>query len=200
MAVVNKFNVNNKQVTLDADIIENMSANDISYNAYTQYDENTVGEKLSDLESSLSMSYSESDLSEGFYNLSGSKVSGPTLLSGWKCIKISVNPGDKFTLTTRGGATGRAYAFAKIDNTILQVATENAQLENEEIISPSDSMYLYVNFLRNYVTFSLKMSISKSVFHLISEIKQDVVKNALGITNNNSKISVLKSSIGAINR
>ena len=49
MTVVNKFNVNKQQVTLDADIIENMSANDVSYNAYTQYDENTVGDKLSEL-------------------------------------------------------------------------------------------------------------------------------------------------------
>ena len=49
MAIVNKFNVNNKQVTLDADIIENMSANDVSYNSSLQYDENTVGDKLSEL-------------------------------------------------------------------------------------------------------------------------------------------------------
>ena len=49
MAVVNKFNVNNKQVTLDADIIENMSANDVSYNSSLQYDENTVGNKLAEL-------------------------------------------------------------------------------------------------------------------------------------------------------
>ena len=49
MAVVNKFNVNKQQVTLDADIIENMSANDVSYDASTQYDENTVGDKLSEL-------------------------------------------------------------------------------------------------------------------------------------------------------
>ena len=53
MAIVNKFNVNKEQVTLDADIIENMSANDVSYNASTQYDENTVGEKLSELESKV---------------------------------------------------------------------------------------------------------------------------------------------------
>ena len=50
MALVNKFNVNNKQVTLDPDIIENMSANDVSYDDSTQYDENTVGDKLSELE------------------------------------------------------------------------------------------------------------------------------------------------------
>ena len=50
MAVVNKFNVNKQQVTLDADIIENMSANDVSYNDSFQYNENTVGDKLSELE------------------------------------------------------------------------------------------------------------------------------------------------------
>ena len=53
MAVVNRFNVNKQQVTLDADIIENMSANDVSYDASFQYDENTVGDKLSELESEV---------------------------------------------------------------------------------------------------------------------------------------------------
>ena len=53
MAIVNKFNVNKQQVTLDADIIENMSANDVSYNSSLQYDENTVGDKLSKLGSEV---------------------------------------------------------------------------------------------------------------------------------------------------
>ena len=50
MAVVNRFNVNREQVTLDVDIIENMSANDVSYDASVQYNENTVGDKLSELD------------------------------------------------------------------------------------------------------------------------------------------------------
>ena len=54
MAVVNKFNVNSEQVTLDADIIENMSANDVPYDSSFQYDENTVGDKLSELEEKVS--------------------------------------------------------------------------------------------------------------------------------------------------
>ena len=55
MAIVKRFNVNREQVTLDADIIENMSvsANDVSYDASTQYNENTVGDKLSELESKI---------------------------------------------------------------------------------------------------------------------------------------------------
>ena len=53
MTIVNKFNVNKQQVTFDADIIENMSANDVSYNTKFQYDENTVGNKLSKLESEV---------------------------------------------------------------------------------------------------------------------------------------------------
>ena len=50
MAIVKRFNVNKEKATLDAEIIENMSANDVSYDASTQYDENTVGNKLSELE------------------------------------------------------------------------------------------------------------------------------------------------------
>ena len=58
MTVVNKFNVNKQQVTLDPDIIENMSANDVSYNSSLQYDDNTVGDKLnklSELEQSINV-------------------------------------------------------------------------------------------------------------------------------------------------
>lgn len=163
----------------------------------------TIGKlepSIQSLLKTLYSSYAESDLADGYYTLNSVKVSGPHSATGWKCIKISVTSGDKFTLTTRGSAVGRAYAFAKYDGTILQVAEENAQLENEEIIAPSDSTYLYVNFLRNYVTFSLKTAISKSVFQLISEIKNDVAKNALDITNCNSNIVGLRSAIGSINR
>ena len=53
MTVVNKFNVNKQEVILDADIIENMSANDVLYDDSFQYDENTVGDKLSELESKV---------------------------------------------------------------------------------------------------------------------------------------------------
>ena len=55
MAVVNKFNVNKQEVRLDADIIKNMSANDVSYDDSFQYDENTVGNKLSELRLSKEM-------------------------------------------------------------------------------------------------------------------------------------------------
>ena len=53
MTIVNKFNVNKQEVTLDADIIENMSANDVPYNSSFQYDKNTVGDKLSELDNSV---------------------------------------------------------------------------------------------------------------------------------------------------
>ena len=70
MAVVNKFNVNREQVTLDADIIENMSANDVSYNDSFQYDENTVGDKLLELESQVIYDVSSHNNGETFASLS----------------------------------------------------------------------------------------------------------------------------------
>ena len=76
MAVVNKFNVNNKQVTLDADIIENISANDVSYNASIQYNENTVGEKLSELEGKpdLINRFDSNDPDNGTMEFFGKKI------------------------------------------------------------------------------------------------------------------------------
>ena len=70
MAVVNKFNVNRKQVTLDADIIENMSANDVSYNASIQYNENTVGDKLSKLSHQVIYDVTENNDGVTFASLS----------------------------------------------------------------------------------------------------------------------------------
>ena len=70
MSIVNKFNVNKQQVTLDADIIENMSANDVSYNASTQYDENTVGDKLSKLNQQVIYDVTENNDGATFDSLS----------------------------------------------------------------------------------------------------------------------------------
>ena len=70
MAIVNKFNVNKQQVTLDPDIIENMSANDVSYNDSFQYKENTVGNKFSELEEEIYHNYEYPDIpKDEFYNL-----------------------------------------------------------------------------------------------------------------------------------
>ena len=70
MAIVNKFNVNKQEVTLDADIIENMSANDVSYNSSLQYDNNTVGDKLSELEKEVIYDVSAHNNSTTFPSLS----------------------------------------------------------------------------------------------------------------------------------
>ena len=96
MTIVNRFNVNKQQVTLDPDIIENMSANDVSYDAYTQYDENTVGDKISDLEQEINGKeeiisiINQSRISKGWNLPSGkwkvdvSYISNPDLETTWQ--------------------------------------------------------------------------------------------------------------------
>ena len=82
MAVVNKFNVNKQEARLDADIIENMSANDVSYNSSLQYDENTVGEKLSELKDNIISSNSVAEVLKSDLNAiknSIQDISGDTL-------------------------------------------------------------------------------------------------------------------------
>ena len=74
MAVVNKFNVNKQEVTLDADIIENMSANDVSYNSSLQYDDNTVGDKLSELELEVIYDVTANNDGATFASLSASSL------------------------------------------------------------------------------------------------------------------------------
>ena len=57
MSTVNKINVNGQVVDISnsgIEIPDNITANDVSYDASTQYDENTVGDKLSELEKKTS--------------------------------------------------------------------------------------------------------------------------------------------------
>ena len=111
MTIVNKFNVNNKQVTLDPDIIENMSANDVSYNASTQYDENTVGNKISKLEGEITEMivgknlFDKNNISEntnfddGQYGSQFPEYGGNI---GWKSTHwIKVEYGKKYTISNQ---------------------------------------------------------------------------------------------------
>ena len=90
MAIVNKFNVNKQEVTLDADIIENMSANDVSYNDSFQYDENTVGNKLSELETKLTKNAEISHIrvSDRVIKNDGTNISGGGY---WSSISFDIS-------------------------------------------------------------------------------------------------------------
>ena len=155
MAIVNKFNVNNKQVTLDPDIIENMSANDISYDDSFQYDENTVGNKLNKL----------SELDGKFYEIKGRKEVEVTTYDSEKNNGISLDgtivPSQGTALYTidvrnfqggkliyksfnTGGAANRNSAFYKYSNgelTPVLVIKEKIKNSNtlEEIFIPEDA-------------------------------------------------------------
>ena len=111
MAIVNRFNVNNKQVTLDADIIENMSANDVSYDDSYQYDENTIGYKLSKLEGEITeisvgkKLFDKNNISEntkcddGQYGSQFPEYGGNI---GWKSTHwIAVDSGKKYTISNQ---------------------------------------------------------------------------------------------------
>ena len=91
MAVVNKFNVNKQEIRLDADIIENMSANDVSYDDSFQYDENTVGNKLSELEEKTS---------EVYFTINGNYS-----------VSIALSTGMKHRIEIGGVKQGNTYKF-----------------------------------------------------------------------------------------
>ena len=99
MAIVNKFNINGQQVTLDTDIIENMSANDAS----TQYDENTVGEKLSELESQMIYDITTDIDVSNPYKLFIAATWNPRVLAAndrFRVVDVNVHPGDELIIKT----------------------------------------------------------------------------------------------------
>ena len=120
MAVVNKFNVNKQEVTLDADIIEDMSANDVSYDDYLQYDENTVGNKLnkfSELEKKISLRKS-TDITENTIKTLSDVWVNPT--SG----KIESKPGFKTRVYNIGANAIISYKITGTPNAIVSFDTE----------------------------------------------------------------------------
>ena len=106
MAIVNKFNVNKQEVLLDPDIIENMSANDVSYNSSLQYDENTVGDKLSELESEI-----------GEFIRTKEKITTATASSEYTSVPLSKSIRKGQTIKGISGYTGKVLVLSDIDAT-----------------------------------------------------------------------------------
>ena len=147
MAVVNKFNVNKQQVTLDADIIENMSANDISYNDSTQYDENTVGDKLnklSELESQMIYDVTTNNNGATFASLS-------TLLSDENLstlIPVSVRCGGmtiRFVQSSDNKYVQYRYMSTSTANADIANVNNWQSQNNKDIIKPVENILSFGN-------------------------------------------------------
>ena len=161
MAVVNKFNVNKEQVTLSADIIENMSANDVSYNSSLQYDENTVGDKLSELAHKVDEMFGSDEktisLSDEPSIQMYLSLAVPHKWSSYQhfsCSIINVESGKMITFSPNPNYAFR-YCFLKNNEheigTDAEISSENPTLYyitptdgEQNVIVPSDSGYIYI--------------------------------------------------------
>ena len=159
MAVVNKFNVNNKQVTLDADIIENMSANDVSYNSSLQYDDNTVGDKLSELSQQVIYDVTVNNDGVTFTSLSellSSENLSTLIPSTVRCGGMSIrflNSSDNKYIQARC----MAQNFTT-DVTQWQGVDDGPTAASDNLVK-SSGVY---NYLRNYVEKSISENIINS--------------------------------------
>lgn len=82
-----------------------------------------------------------------YIDLSGSTadVTAPVYSLGSKYAVVPCTSGDAFTITTRGGASGRAYGFIDGEGNILAVAPEATYYDNYTLIAPADAEKLIVN-------------------------------------------------------
>lgn len=135
---------------------------------------NTNMEAISEIQGELADTdtYSDSDLMDGkFYTLTSSTApTSASSLSGWGCNRFPVKAGMKVVLTTKGGASGRAYALTDENRLILSRANANATLIDYELTVEQDG-YLYVNnqWSTATVDFSLKL-ISETIPALESRV------------------------------
>ena len=136
MAVVNKFNVNKQQVTLDADIIENMSANDVSYNSSLQYDENTVGDKLSKLSvETIKFNDIEIPLGEAYGQCPASLKIGMVIKSIGSTSTLILRKEDE----TEQCITISSLPYILSFNVVMVAPTSNASGSNVVVMNPFDS-------------------------------------------------------------
>ena len=115
-----------------------------------------------------------------YWFLADSVVSDAPVYSSalnYQCVDaIPVLKGDKFKLTTKGGASGRAYAFTDKDKNIIEVASESVLLESFELVAPADG-YLFVNCAVGY-DFFLEIN--------VSALRESVIDNKSAIGFNES--------------
>ena len=67
----------------------------------------------------------------------------PYATEDFQCVReIYVKKGDRFIITTSGGASARAYAFTDNERNIVEKSAANATLTKQEIIAPVDGILL----------------------------------------------------------
>jgi hypothetical protein len=82
-------------------------------------------------------------------NTSGESIASPSSSSGWRYLKVSCSPGDKFTLNADNDewTAYAAYAFTTSDGTIIDKS--NATQVNNVVVAPATAAYLYVNDIKS---------------------------------------------------
>ncbi len=84
---------------------------------------------------------------DGAYIATNTSVVDPTPVSAsaWRYTIIPCSPGDKFTITVRGGNVPRPWAFIDSNNNVLSVAPVNATLLDTTITAPDNTVKLVLN-------------------------------------------------------
>lgn len=82
-----------------------------------------------------------------YIDLSGqtADISSPKSNANSKYAVIPCSPGDVFSITTRGGTTGRAYGFLDSNGVILSVSPASTTYEKLKLIAPDNASTLVVN-------------------------------------------------------
>ena len=110
--------------------------------------EQSGGDGSSGTATSLRAVYNNTNLQNGYYNLSGGVGStapvGVTDYQGTYSMRIAVKGGDMYSLTTNGSSSARAYALTDKSLIMYEVANANAVLRTQTITILSDG-WLYIN-------------------------------------------------------
>ena len=183
MAIVNKFNVNKQVVKFDPDIIENMSANDVSYNSSLQYDENTVGDKLSELENKMGdlLDGIHTNLLEGvewevgriLYNLE----INTTDYHNYRVFKFQCSAGDKLKVVPSYTPTPAFLGYIKEDNKVEVVVNGTGGAIEETTIDCVNATYVICQVV-NAIKYITKLEkLSKSTIQSLEDRVSDVENN-----------------------
>lgn len=92
------------------------------------------------------------EMTDGYYiNLSGTTADvttpSPQGSTPTRYAVVACSPGDKFTISARGGVSPRVYGFVAADGTVLVKSGASVTVTNTLVTAPADAAWLVVNDL-----------------------------------------------------
>lgn len=157
-----------------------------------------LGDDVSDLKSALFTSTGNLLLpvvNGKYINLSGTSadINSPASLAGMKYTVDTCSPGDKYTISMRGGGSGRAYGFLSSNGTILEVAPANVIYTEKVVTAPENAVTFVANSYQNdLIAYRGELLVNR-----FNKLTAETAEEKTNVKNTFNGIAIANKTLGA---